>query len=184
MNNFDAETIRICWENGTDLVPYGNYDYGFVVTGFGAGIVMAFADYLILYADYPKIPLLVGEMPGMSGFEKRVTIMNCLSQSFPTVYLLWASVMGGHEKYIDALEQLDWRPQVAWVYLKGLGVTEEVVKRWEKTGAKVIEDLWIPRPLGNLSPSQIEYPSELLMPECSRAEHCRGESSQHSANAL
>ena len=128
-----------------------------MITGFGAGIVMAFADWM--EQRYSAMPLLVAEMSGVMSFDSRVTVMDYLSATFPTIFLLWSSLRTADD-YIIALEARGWQPRCSFVYLRGMG--EENKTRWVSAGCKMIDNLWIKFPIGELADMDIRHPERWM----------------------
>ncbi len=140
---------QACKGLGVELVDYGGAGTPLAVTGFGAGIVMAFADHL--RCEYPDQRLWVGELPGGIGFEARCMVLDYLTSALPTVLLLWSSLrpLGNYAEWLCGR---DWRPVQAWAYLKGVGADSTAI--WQSRGVTLIEDLWQPAPLGSRIPTQ------------------------------
>lgn len=156
----------MCAQNSLGLGEYSPWpDHphdGFLVAGFGAGIVMALADHLDRH--YSGMPILTADLPGRLPFENRCQLIDYLTSVFPTVLLLWSSLRS-LDDYLYFLEQRGWRPPCTWIYLRGLG--EENLCGWTNCGVRVLESAWQDAPLGNLTPRQIIHPWELLAAEMS-----------------
>lgn len=173
MENSRIEKVRfasnMCARYGLSLGEYSPWpDHpsdGFLVAGFGAGIVMAAADHLDRW--YRTMPILTLDLPGAMPFENRCLVIDYLTNAFPTLLLLSSSIRPLKD-YIDFLESRAWNPPTTWVYLSGLGVESKPL--WEKSGARVIESVWRDAPLGNLTPIQILRPWELIERETQPAQ--------------
>lgn len=131
---------------GVRLIEIGQGENPLVVTGFGAGIVMAAADHL--QSCYPNLALLVGELPGALSLGDRCVALDYLTTAFRSLVLLWSSIRP-LDDYLALLEERLWNPRNAYLYLRGVG--ESNALHWQRKGVILLNQatLWGIAPLGN-----------------------------------
>lgn len=150
---------RMAAAQGVYLVPLQYDDYGLVVLGTGTGIVMAVADHL--QHCYPGLPVLIADMPGNVGFDRRCTAIDYVANVFPTLLVMWNGLYDGAE-YPARLASRGFRAGLPlWIYSNGIG-QDSALPRWSHLGAKVlcIGELWGCSPLGDLVIPDIEYAAQ------------------------
>ena len=130
---------RVLTNFGVELVPITMGAYPLVITGLGSGICMAFADYLVGVSD---AAILMSELPGRLGVEKRCVVLDYLNQAYPMIFLQWSSLQDAeiYPRFLE--EQRGFRTnQPLWVYVRGVG-RDRAANRWRRLGAGIIDNLW------------------------------------------
>lgn len=117
-----------------------------IIVSTGSGMGLALQDHMA--QQYPDRTLVMLDLPGSWGLDKRIMILDYLMHAWNIWFVCWAGLWSA-ALYPARLQArgLVRTPRHMWVTVRGMDATA-ARRAWRALGARLVDDPWAGRPLG------------------------------------